>query len=329
MLEIETRIAPKDNTELSGLYTSNGSFFTQCEAEGFRRITYFPDRPDVMARFTTTITADATAVPIMLSNGNPGADRGRRQRPPPHHLDRSASQAQLSVRARRRRSGGGEGPVHHALRSSRRARHLGAPRRRGSLRACDALAEDVDEVGRGGVRPGVRPRRVQHRRRVRLQHGRDGEQGAERLQHQIRAGEAGDRDRRRLPGHRNGHRARVLPQLDRQPRHLPRLVPALAEGGADGLSRPGVLRRSGQPRGEAHRRRACAACGAVPRGWRSAGASGAARPLHHDRQLLYRDGVQQGRRGHPHDGDDHRARGVPPRHGPVFRAPRQPGGHDR
>ncbi|HME22838.1 MAG TPA: aminopeptidase N [Acetobacteraceae bacterium] len=73
VLEIETRIAPQDNTELSGLYTSNGSFFTQCEAEGFRRITYFPDRPDVMARFTTTITADATAAPIMLSNGNPGA----------------------------------------------------------------------------------------------------------------------------------------------------------------------------------------------------------------------------------------------------------------
>jgi aminopeptidase N len=72
-LEITTRIAPKDNTELSGLYTSNGSFFTQCEAEGFRRITYFPDRPDVMARFTTTITADAAAVPVMLSNGNPSA----------------------------------------------------------------------------------------------------------------------------------------------------------------------------------------------------------------------------------------------------------------
>src|SRR5690348_13442855 len=71
-LEIETRIAPKDNTELSGLYTSNGSFFTQCEAEGFRRITYFPDRPDVMARFTATITADKARVPVMLSNGNPG-----------------------------------------------------------------------------------------------------------------------------------------------------------------------------------------------------------------------------------------------------------------
>ena len=71
-LEIETQIAPKDNTELSGLYTSNGSYFTQCEAEGFRRITYFPDRPDVMARFTTTITADEARTPIMLSNGNPG-----------------------------------------------------------------------------------------------------------------------------------------------------------------------------------------------------------------------------------------------------------------
>jgi aminopeptidase N len=72
ILEIETQIAPKDNTELSGLYVSNGSFFTQCEAEGFRRITYFPDRPDVMARFTTTITADRNRVPVMLSNGNPG-----------------------------------------------------------------------------------------------------------------------------------------------------------------------------------------------------------------------------------------------------------------
>jgi len=72
-LAVETRIAPKDNTELSGLYVSNGSFFTQCEAEGFRRITYFPDRPDVMARYTVTITADKARVPVLLSNGNPGA----------------------------------------------------------------------------------------------------------------------------------------------------------------------------------------------------------------------------------------------------------------
>jgi aminopeptidase N len=72
-LSVETRIAPGENTELSGLYVSNGSFFTQCEAEGFRRITYFPDRPDVMARYTVTITADKERVPVLLSNGNPGA----------------------------------------------------------------------------------------------------------------------------------------------------------------------------------------------------------------------------------------------------------------
>jgi aminopeptidase N len=74
-LEIETRIDPAANTELSGLYVSNGSFFTQCEAEGFRHITYFPDRPDVMSRFAVTITADRTRVPVMLSNGNPGPVR--------------------------------------------------------------------------------------------------------------------------------------------------------------------------------------------------------------------------------------------------------------
>ncbi len=72
-IEIETEISPRDNTELSGLYVSNGGFFTQCEAEGFRRITYFPDRPDVMARFTTAIVADASRFPVMLSNGNPSA----------------------------------------------------------------------------------------------------------------------------------------------------------------------------------------------------------------------------------------------------------------
>ena len=71
-LEIATRINPKDNTQFSGLYLSNGSYFTQCEAEGFRRITFFPDRPDVMSRYTTTIIADRAACPVMLSNGNPG-----------------------------------------------------------------------------------------------------------------------------------------------------------------------------------------------------------------------------------------------------------------
>ena len=69
-LEIETKIKPKENTALSGLYVSRGIFCTQCEAEGFRRMTYFLDRPDVLARYTTTIIADKTKYPILLSNGN-------------------------------------------------------------------------------------------------------------------------------------------------------------------------------------------------------------------------------------------------------------------
>jgi aminopeptidase N len=69
-LEIVTRLDPAANTALSGLYVSGGNFYTQCEAEGFRRITFFPDRPDVMARYTTTLVADRARFPVLLSNGN-------------------------------------------------------------------------------------------------------------------------------------------------------------------------------------------------------------------------------------------------------------------
>ncbi len=70
VLEIRNTCAPEKNTQLSGLYTSNGGFFTQCEAEGFRRITYFLDRPDVMAIYTVTLRASKAAYPVLLSNGN-------------------------------------------------------------------------------------------------------------------------------------------------------------------------------------------------------------------------------------------------------------------
>jgi len=69
-LEIETLVDPTANTQLSGLYRSSGNWCTQCEAEGFRRITYFPDRPDVMAVYTTRIEADKSEAPVLLSNGN-------------------------------------------------------------------------------------------------------------------------------------------------------------------------------------------------------------------------------------------------------------------
>jgi len=69
-LKITNRINPEENTALEGLYRSSGNYCTQCEAEGFRRITCYPDRPDVMAVFSTTIIADSDDCPVLLSNGN-------------------------------------------------------------------------------------------------------------------------------------------------------------------------------------------------------------------------------------------------------------------
>ncbi len=69
-LEIITRLNPKENTSLEGLYVSGGVIVTQCESQGFRKITPFPDRPDVMAVYSCTIIADKTKFPVLLSNGN-------------------------------------------------------------------------------------------------------------------------------------------------------------------------------------------------------------------------------------------------------------------
>ena len=69
-LETVTRIVPQKNTKLEGLYPAASGFVTQCEAEGFRRITWYPDRPDVLARFATTLHADKAKYPVLLANGN-------------------------------------------------------------------------------------------------------------------------------------------------------------------------------------------------------------------------------------------------------------------
>jgi aminopeptidase N len=69
-VKIVNRIHPAANTELMGVFVSNGNFFSQCEAEGFRRITFFPDRPDVMAPYRVVLRADQTRYPVLLSNGN-------------------------------------------------------------------------------------------------------------------------------------------------------------------------------------------------------------------------------------------------------------------
>ena len=141
----------------------------------------------------------------------------------------------------------------------------------------------------------------------------------------IRAGQARDGDRHRLPGHRGGDRPRIFPQLDRQPGDLPRLVPAVAEGRADGLPRPGVLGRPGQPR-RCGASATCAACArrSFPRmPARSPTRCSPTAIMRIDNfytATVYNKGAELIRMMHTLIGK----RGVPPRHGSLYRAARQP-----
>ena len=172
-----------------GLYRSSGTYCTQCEAEGFRHITYFPDRPDVMAVYTTRIEAEKGEAAVLLSNGNlvesgdvPGTSRHfavwHDPHPKPSYLFALV--------------GGDLGCVedNFVTMSGRKvdAAHLCRARQGGPLRLGDGFAEALDALGRRGLRPRIRSRRLHDRRGLRLQHGRDGEQGSQHLQRQIRAG---------------------------------------------------------------------------------------------------------------------------------------------
>ena len=197
-LTLESLVDPSANTQLMGLYRSGKTYCTQCEPEGFRRITYFPDRPDVMAVYTTRIEADKAEAPILLANGNLTASGdlpGGRHFAVWHDPFRKPSYLFALV-------GGDLACVedNFVTMSGREVtlRIYRGARQGGSLRLRHGLAQALDALGRGGVRPRVRPRHLHDRRGLRLQHGGDGEQGPQRLQRQIRAGEPGNRDRRGL-----------------------------------------------------------------------------------------------------------------------------------
>ena len=187
-LNIETRLAPAANTKLMGLYRSGSAYCTQCEAEGFRRITYFLDRPDVLSVYRVRLEADKAEAPVLLANGNLESSGDAGAGPPLRGLVRSVPKTLLPLRPRRRRSG----EVSPTISSPRRggaSSSASIPSRAGEARAAyamDALKRSMawDETR---LRPRIRSRRVQHRRRLRLQYGGDGEQGAQRLQRQIRA----------------------------------------------------------------------------------------------------------------------------------------------
>ncbi len=155
-LTTEVVIDPAANTALEGLYLSGGMFCTQCEAEGFRHITWYPDRPDVMAPFRVRIESD---LPVLLSNGNPVASgdgwaEWHDPWPKPAYLFALVAGRLEAISDR------------FTTRSGRdcRAERLGAAGRSGSRRLRDGGAEEVDALGRGRLWPRIRPGRVQHRR---------------------------------------------------------------------------------------------------------------------------------------------------------------------
>lgn len=142
-LDTDVAVYPHRNTDLMGLYSAGGVLCTQCEPEAFRRITFFPDRPDVMARYRTTLTADAECYPVLLTNGNPVAHRqladGRHQivwddpHPKPSYLfalvagrlecleERFDTQSRRSVVLRLYVEPGGLDRAGHAMGSIKRA----------------------------------------------------------------------------------------------------------------------------------------------------------------------------------------------------------------
>ncbi len=195
----EVEIDPAANTALEGLYMSNGMYCTQCEAEGFRKITFYPDRPDVMAPFRVRIESD---LPVLLSNGNevasgPGWAEWHDPWPKPSYLFALVAGDLVAHSAGFTTASGRTVALNIWVRPGDEAR---------CAYAMDSLIRSM-KWDEGGLWPRIRPRHVQHRRRGRLQHGRDGEQGAEHLQLEVCAGPARDRDRRRFRPDRGGHRA--------------------------------------------------------------------------------------------------------------------------
>ena len=153
-VETLVELAPAANSKLTGLYASGGLLCTQCESEGFRRITFFPDRPDVLSRYRVRMSADTARFPVLLANGNHGRQR-RGRRHALGRVGRSLPQALLSVRVGRRRPRRQPRQLHHHVGPQGRSRHLGARGRSAQDRARHGQPEGGDGLGRAGLWPRI------------------------------------------------------------------------------------------------------------------------------------------------------------------------------
>ena len=284
-------IAPENNTALEGLYRSAGMFCTQCEPEGFRKITWFLDRPDVMARFTVRLEADKASYPVLLSNGNPRESGdlpdGRHYAvwddpiPKPCYLfalvagdlrhveDQHTTPSGREVRLRVYVEPENIDKCDHALRSLVNAMRWDEEKygREYDLDVYNIVA--VNDFNMGAMEnKGLNvfnSKFVLARPDTATDHDFLGIEGV--IAHEYFHNWTGNRIT-----------CRDWFQL------------SLKEG-LHRVPRPGVLGRHGRARRQAHRGRAPAACPPVRRGRRSDGAPGTPRCLHRDQQLLHRHGV--------------------------------------
>ena len=256
-LEIETVVDPSANTQLMGLYRSGRDLLHPVRGGRLPPHHLFPRPPRCHGGLHHPHRGRESRRAGAARQWKSHCLRRRAGHEPPfRRLAGSVPEAVIPVRTGRRKAGLRRGPLSHHVGSRGDASHLCRGRQGSTLRLRDGLAQARHALGRDGIRPRIRSRYFHDRRRVRLQHGGDGEQGPQCLQRQIRARLAGNGDRRRFRSDRGDHRPRILSQLDRQSHHLPRLVPALPKGRAHGFSRSGVLGRCALARGRAHQRRA-------------------------------------------------------------------------
>jgi aminopeptidase N len=281
-LETEVEIAPEGNFALEGLYMSNGMYCTQCEAQGFRHITFYPDRPDVMAPFKVRIEAD---LPVLLSNGNPvGSGQGWAEWDDPWpkpaylfalvagnlvaHPDRFTTMSGRDVALNIYVRPGDETRCAYAMDSLKRSMVWDEQvyGREYDLDIFNIVA--VDDFNMGAME----------------------NKGLNIFNSKLVLASpetATDDDYNRIEGviaheyfhNWTGNRITC--------RDWP-------EGRADGVPRPAVHRRHARPRGQADRGCPDAARPAVPRGWRAFGACRAAGKLCRGQQLLHRHGLREG-----------------------------------
>jgi aminopeptidase N len=308
-LEIETVLDPTNNTKLMGLYRAGSTYCTQCEAEGFRRITYFLDRPDVMAVYTTRIEAEKKEARVLLANGNlvaHGDIAGTSRHFAVWH-DPFPKPSYLFALV-----GGNLGCVKDSFTTmSGRNVTLAIYVEPGKEDRCTYAMDSLKRAMRWDE----------------VTFGREYDLDIFMIV-AVSAFNMGAMENKGLNVFNDKYvLASPATATDGDYAGIEAVIAhEYFHNWTGDLPRPGIHRRPAVARRRAHQRCPRAARISVRRGCGAAGTSGAAHALSRDQQFLHRNRLPEGRRGCAHDQDAARPASLPRRHGPLLRAPRRPSG---